>query len=143
MGWKAKLRDELVSRIQPTGLTVYMVYDKQGGARKNVNVTKRDWQDELITALTSAGITVTKATWDIDTYDDKGILIMFFASQIVHTQKFKDMIKKASAIKWILTMMEAIGERDIDNFSVVVNKVITQPDGEVNVRVYKRDKVYV
>ena len=141
MTWKSKLRDELVSRIQPTGLTVYIVYDSQGGSGKNVNTTKRDWQDELITALASAGITVTKATWDIDTYDDRGVLVMFFGSQIIDKQKFKDMISKADSIKWILTIMDHVQE--IENFSLFAEKIIKEPDGEIRVQLWKREKVNV
>lgn len=141
MTWKAKLRDELVSRIQPTGLTVYMVYDAQGGSGKNVNVMKRNWQDELITALTGAGITVTKATWDIDTYDDKGVLVMFFGNQITRKQRFKDMIEKASSIKWILCVWETVEE--IENFSLFNQKRIREPDGDINVQILKRDKVFI
>ena len=141
MGWKQSLRDELVSRIQPTGLTVYMVYDPQGGSGKNVNAMKRDWQDELITALTAAGITVTKATWDVDTYDDRGVLVMFFGNQIIEIQRFKDMIKKATAIKWILNVWEHVFE--IENFSLFIEKRIQESDGDIEVQVWKREKVNV
>lgn len=141
MGWKAKLRDELVSRIQPTGLTVYMVYDPQGGAGKNVNIKKRDWQDELITALTAAGITVTKATWDIDTYDNRGILVMFWGNQLVEKQKFKDMIAKATTIKWILCIWAV--PHEIENFSLFVEKQINETDGGITIQVFKRDRVFV
>ena len=143
MTWKAKLRDELVSRIQPTGLTVYMVYDPQGGSHptKQANITKRDWQDELITALVGAGITVTKATWDVDIYNDRGILVMFFGHSLVHRQKFKDMIEKAGAIKWILCMWDV--PEEIENFSLFARKFVRDTDGEIAVNIFKRDKVNV
>ncbi len=143
MTWKVKLRDELVSRIQPTGLTVYMVYDPQGGSGKNVNTTKRNWQDELITALTGAGITVTKATWDIDTYDDRGVLVMFFGTQIINTQKFKDMISKATSIKWIVCMWELPKDKEIENFKLIAEKTIRDTDGNINIQVWKREKVFI
>lgn len=142
MTWKAKLRDELVSRIQPTGLTVYMVYDPQGGSGKNVNAMKRDWQDELITALTGAGITVVKATWDIDTYDDRGVLIMFFSKQIVDRQIFKDMIEKATSIKWIITIWDN-SNNPLENFSLFAERTIRELDGEIPIQIWKRDKVFI
>ncbi len=125
-----------------------MVYDPKGGVadwQTQINTMKRDWQDQLITALTAAGITVTKATWNIDTYSDKGILITFFGNKIFPTQKFKDMISKATAIKWIISMWE-VPEREKDypeNFSLVKKYKTPDNDGHIRVKVFKRDKVNV
>ena len=74
-------------------------------------------------------------------FQGKGVLIMFFGTRIIGSQKFKDMISKASAIKWIVTMWEPIDE--IENFSLNINKEIIEPDGQINVKVWKREKVNV
>lgn len=139
MGWIDKLRDELVSIIQPTGLTAYMVFDSQGGSGKNINIMKRDWQNQMIGLLNAAGIQTQLRTWDTTSYDDRGVLIMFFGNQITRTQIFKDMISKAASIKWILSMWEISYE--IENFSLFSTKVIRDTDGETNLNVFKREKV--
>ena len=140
MGWQDKLRDELVSIIQPTGLTTYMVFDPQGGAGKNINTKKVAWQNQIIGSLNTAGIQTQLRTWNTTTYDDRGVLIIFFGNIITETQIFKDMISKSPSIKLIITIWEYVFE--IENFSFI-EKRIQEPDGDIGFQVWKREKVNV
>ena len=142
MSWKTDLRDLLISKIQPTGLTVYLVHHNWDGGRK------KQWQEDLRVALTTAGINVVKATWDLDTYADRGILLMLRGDDIIKTQRFRDVIGKATSIKWLInvfsmgphTIKYLDSELGFKQVQVIRKK---NPDMAVRTHIFKRVKADV
>lgn len=126
------IADEINSR----GLTAYFLQDL------TLNTRKQQVQTLVADGLRTAGVTVGDITDAlVQTYDDRGVLIIYQGQEWMEKKGVFDKLKTAIQIRWIIDYGNHLSE--LEDFEKVLEKNVVDGLQSEEIHVWKRIKVYV
>lgn len=143
-GLLAKIVTNLSNEITSRGLTAYFLIDPKGGGIKNTKTADVNAQQAIADGLRTAGVTIGDITDALtQTFDDRGILITWMGDRWFRFKNIHDKLKTAIQIRWILAINRGFNEGDIEDFDLVLEKIVKDGDDQILIQAWKRIKVFV